>query len=140
MREKDTIKEAIIEEEQIYELWSTGIIVKAELVPDKMKLKVMWVARAEIQDQHFADRHKAVEVQIKNRYFCEDLAEAIDNIMLVAEQTFIHWGRGEAEPTIYYEGDGVLTDSPPPKGWEHMLFKQCERLGWKSIYSIPEEG
>jgi len=118
-----------------YELWSTGITMKAEI--DEMG--TMWMAVAEVQDQYFADG-KAVSLELKSRYWREDIAEAIDNVLEVAKQIGVEWGSSaQDKPHIYYYGDGEDPDNLPPQGWKYALKEQCDRIGWKFPYETEEE-
>ena len=154
MSENDIIKKTIIEEfidvptgelahmlgvdysiAETLQLHAVDGINKAEI--DEMG--TMWMAVAEVQDQYFADG-KAVSLELKSRYWREDIAEAIDNVLEVAKQIGVEWGSSaQDKPHIYYYGDGEDPDNLPPQGWKYALKEQCDRIGWKFPYETEEE-
>ncbi len=77
-----------------------------------------------------------IDGSVRTRYFMPDLSQAIDLVMSAARSIGVTFFDHEAiPPAIYVEGDGEDEKVSLPENWRALVAEQCERLGWKSIYT-----
>lgn len=125
--------------------WATGITVRYGYSGED---KYGWGAEVDFYDSGFCNddtdkRAVSTEGTLRTRYYVREgdtpdadaLATAIDVLKADTERLGITW---TPSATVYYQGDGVSEDWPPPPGWREMVNAQAARLGWRPLYSPAE--
>jgi hypothetical protein len=111
--------------------WATGITVSWD--------GSRWNADVDFYDDGFVD-FGATQGHLGTRYGKEGwagLAAVVDVVKADAERLGIEFRHITGEPpALWVPGDGE--DGGLPDGWQRQLADQAERLGWRSVYRVPE--
>lgn len=109
------------------QLQSTGIHLKFSSLQG-------WAAEVQFSTFEHA-QSSCIEGSIGPRYFGE-LAAVIDLAKDSAESMGVTFINNELiQPTMYIEGDGEDPKVDLPENWRALIQEQCERLGWRSVYT-----
>jgi len=115
--------------------WATGIIVAYRADTDSWWATVDFYDDGFIGDDDPAAGIVSTQGTLRTRYPVKGLSAAIDVVKCDAERMGVSFREdGVVGPYVYYLGDGVNDDYPPPDGWRGMVNEQAQRLGWRPMY------
>ncbi|MCP4986089.1 MAG: hypothetical protein GY928_08490 [Colwellia sp.] len=106
--------------------------------------KYGWWARVGIHDLGHCE-NESVRGHIGMSY-ANELGFAVDTIKKDADSLGIEFvtlaplsDSKYGTPNLSYIGDGESNEYPPPEGWQIMLSREAERIGFKCHHDIPEK-